>query len=1760
MIRNDLAPKSLFLRLAKASMLSVLALGAAAGLVTTSEAVSASKGIGGPGKLVLRVDDPKDAAEIVAQGGRLVEDYQGFKLVEISEVLAVTPGKSAQVLADNNVIRLNALSIDTASFKAQESRSQLAPFEGKQLRIVSFVGPVKAEWASQIEAAGAKIVSYIPNNAYLVYGDYNSLGGYQLFSQSAPYVQWDGEYLADYKIQSLGNGAEKAGTPKSDLYMVQMVDDASANVGTRAFIESNKLEPIFKERVVRGLRNILVRLPETSLLSLARRPEVLSIQPYVKPVQNDERQALIVSGNTTTIGNRLVPRATANYLSWLDLQNFNQTNYNQGDLAGDVFVVDVTDSGIDNGTRRPGHPGLYELGDTNLPSRVSYIHTFGPTNDAPGCDGHGTVNAHIIAGYAGQTNGVFVDAQGYRYGLGVMPFVKVGSSVIFNTNGFIPQVDFTTLQDRAYTAGARISANSWGAAVFGRYTADSQEYDALVRDAQIDEPANQEMVIVFSAGNSGPFSGSVGSPGTAKNVITVGASENVHPFGGADGSGVTDQGANNAHDIASFSSRGPTSDGRRKPDIMAPGTHVTGGAPQKSGAETNGTVLECFDGSGVSGGVGGLFFPEGQELYTASSGTSQAAPAVAGGAALIRQDFINRGFAPPSPALTKAMLLNSTRYMTGASAGDDLWSNNQGMGLMDIGNHLRATASLTFKDQVAAEKFTATGQKRVYTGRVADPADPIRITVSWTDAPGSTFGASYNNDIDLIVYINGQVYRGNNFSGSFSQAGGSLDRRNNSESVFLPAGTTGEIAIELVAANINSDGVPGNVDPRDQDFAFVASNFVEEAIPVFTADSSRFVAEAFATTNGYVDPGETVTFDFALRNVGLVSTPTLTAQMVANADVTPVTGPLDYLNVASQGSPVTNRFVFTVSSSVPCGTNLPVTLTLDEAGTPRGTVTFLVKVGFRAIAATTASNPQTIVIPDLSLATPFPSTNLVSGMSGTASRAIATINGFSHTFPSDVTMVLVNPNRVGLVLLNGTGSSNAVNLNISFDDAAADVVGSGGLFSGVFRPAGGAPFGQFSTNVQALTYVNTLTQLAQGAGNGTWSLYVYDDIGGDAGRINSGWTLRLEQIQDFCNVIISDLVVQKSATPDRVLPNDLVTYSITVSNAGPAIAPGVFLTENLSSALTLVKVAQGQGTSTVNNNTIQFNLGTMAIGQSVSLSVVGRATLPLDISSTSSASSTNLDPSPADNFATVTTSRGKFLANTNQIVIPDSGPASLYPSTITVSGVTGIVKQVRVNISGLGHSYARDIDMLLVSPSGQKIMLLSDGGPGSGLAGLNLVFSDDAPSSIPLNGFLSGVYKPTDYDQATDTMPAPAPAGPYTNSLGSLSGLDPNGVWSLYVADDTRQESGTISNGWSLDLFLGNNFTNDLSVTQTFPTNLFRGVSTQFMLAVTNQGPTNATSVYVTNVIPANVGLVSVTPSQGSHTIVGNTVIVSLGSLARNASASVQMVVVPTLLGSVTNLALVQTDDNDPNAANNASLAVASVVLAPGVTENPVSLDIPSIGTASAYPSTVTVSGLTGRIGKITVTLNRLSHTFPSDLDVLLVGPFGQKAILMSRVGAGNPINNATFTFDDSATDFISQSFLQSGTYKPRNLSGPGENLPTPAPVGPYADTLATFVGTNPNGIWSLYIADHGEGDAGALAAGWSMVIELAPTLKIRRSGSDVLLSWPSSASNFVLQGVSEFSTNYSWTNLSLTPVVIGNENVVTNQTTNSTQFFRLSR
>lgn len=154
---------------------------------------------------------------------------------------------------------------------------------------------------------------------------------------------------------------------------------------------------------------------------------------------------------------------------------------------------------------------------------------------------------------------------------------------------------------------------------------------------------------------------------------------------------------------------------------------------------------------------------------------------------------------------------------------------------------------------------------------------------------------------------------------------------------------------------------------------------------------------------------------------------------------------------------------------------------------------------------------------------------------------------------------------------------------------------------------------------------------------------------------------------------------------------------------------------------------------------------------------------------------------------------------------------------------------------------------------------------------------------------------------------------------------------------------------------------------------------------------------------------------------------------------------------------------------------------------NPTSIVIPTTGNSAPYPSTILVSGVPDSVSKLTVTLANLTHTFPADLDVLLVGPSGANLVIMSDVGGSANVAGVTLVLDDSAAeDLLIGGPLTSGSHKPTDVST-GDSFPNPAPQPSAATTLATFNGTNPNGIWSLYVHDDAGGDGGSFGGGWSV-------------------------------------------------------------------------
>ena len=920
------------------------------------------------GRHKVQVNDRALGQRLTAAGARLIADYGGYQLYDAPDSATNLPAAKAELRDDYNLILLNARCLNTTNAEVQALRKTIGSFAGKRMHLVQFAGPVLPAWRQSLLDAGAQIVSYIPRNAYLIYGDAASIARVQASAAAAPRVQWEGAYLDEYKIHP----SAKPGTVKIDQFAIQLVSDDAANAGTLKLIDQLKLAPMERQRRVLNFVNVVARVTPASLAQIAARPDVVSIQPYATPRKLCERQDQIVAGNLS--GN--VP-AGPGYLAWLQNHGFAQSQFGS-------FAVDMSDSGIDDGTTHPNHFGLYAGGDINGASRVIYNRLEGtpsPGSTLAGCDGHGNLNAHIVGGYDNRSGtGVFEDTAGYHYGLGVCPFALLGSSVIFDPTNFTDPT-YEDLMSQAYQDGARISNNSWGDSSpgytneDGLYNLDSQEYDALVRDAQPEGSAapasgNQEMVIVFAAGNDGPAAGSISPPGTGKNIISVGAAENVQVFGGAGGGadlgGVTDSLADNANAVVNFSGHGPCADGRQKPDLVAPATHVSGGVTQAANPGPDGTADPCFldnttNTIGVDGGSDGSFFwpDKGQQFYTASSGTSHSTPCVSGGCALVRQYFLNQGWTPPSPAMTKAWLLNSARYMSGSGADDTLWSPSQGMGEMNLGTAFDGAPRL-LRDEDPGDMFTASGQTRVFTGVIASAKEPFRVTAAWTDAPGSTTGAAYNNDLDLTVTVGGKTYKGNVFRGAFSATGGSADAANNVESVFLPAGVSGAFTVTITAASINSVGVPGAAGLVNQDFALVVDNAGPAPVPA--AGGAVLTRETCTPANGAINPGETVTVDLTIQNAGSASTTNLVATLLAGNGVVFPSGPQTY-GALAPGSAGTAAFSFEADGA--CGGFITAVVRLEDGAANLGNVNYNFQLGRLVTITNFAENFDAVTPPAL---------------------------------------------------------------------------------------------------------------------------------------------------------------------------------------------------------------------------------------------------------------------------------------------------------------------------------------------------------------------------------------------------------------------------------------------------------------------------------------------------------------------------------------------------------------------------------------------------------------------------------------------------------------------------------------------------------------------------------------------------------------------------------------------------------------------------
>ncbi len=645
---------------------------------------------------------------------------------------------------------------------------------GTNYYLMQLSGPVRNEWFQSIANAGFVIYEYIPDNTYLV-GTNEASKIHQRSMDTLP-VRWIGGYLPEYKVHPL----LLSGEDELRDITILIFDDTDAGA-TLEYIE-RRLDNLYQVWSSRFYVGISGSLRTTHIHHVAALNNVYWMEPYSPMGLLDEVSAEIVGGNWTAGVPWGGPGSYVNYLGY----------------DGQGVRVAVADTGISGGQGGVIHPDL----------RVSDFFDYTPTENAADGHAHGTHCAGIIAG-DGTTGRK--DSDGYLYGMGVAPASELVAQKIFNDDGSWGYPNYSTMMADAYNAGATVSSNSWGGDSGGDYNIVCAEYDALVRDSMPGEAGQQSMITVFAAGNAGPHPYTIAFPGVAKNVITVGASENYRPDKGSN--------ADNIDHMASFSSRGPTADGRIKPDMVAPGTWISSARSDLATSSLWGVI---------------------DEHYLWSGGTSMAAPHVAGGSAVFVQYYRQEYGVTPSPAMTRGALVTGAMDMSGGGIPDF----DQGWGRLNLTNAVRPEGIFYHEDQVQG---ISTGESVSRTIYVGSTHEPLKVVLSWTDPPASPAAqTALVNDLDLTVRgPDGRVFRGNQFIDGWSDPYAlERDDKNNLEAVYIPASELrlGEYVITITGVNIPVDCVPKTPEIQ-QDFALVASYMPPSGDPMIGFDRDVYNTE-----------------------------------------------------------------------------------------------------------------------------------------------------------------------------------------------------------------------------------------------------------------------------------------------------------------------------------------------------------------------------------------------------------------------------------------------------------------------------------------------------------------------------------------------------------------------------------------------------------------------------------------------------------------------------------------------------------------------------------------------------------------------------------------------------------------------------------------------------------------------------------------------------------------------------------------------------
>jgi len=736
------------------------------------------------GLALIWLKNQDEIAQMRALNLGIIEAYENYVLVELPKGLEDALLKSkldVKIIPDGNKIGIGEYNFDpkgpTPVFPKGLTVKDFGPGE-KGYYLIQFIGPIKEEWLAEIEYRGAELLTPIPRFAYLIRIES------ELSSELAQlrFVRSVSIYQPAFKIDShLSSLVSKRLIKGKDEFNILIVNSAGK---TEEIIEQIKsLGGVLKKRYTFSFyEHVRFFIDSSKISDIANIKDVYAIEKYYQPEKEDEVSDQISVGNYDSSN---IPFTGFN--SWLSTKG----------LDGTGVTVGVVDDGVD-------------ATDTiHLNSRV--VDTAALRRGAPsGSNGHGHHVAGIIAGDCNHSNG-----NGFFYALGMAPNANLlNQPLLYDSRGNPcasgqPKNDYMgsyqdICRDTVSTAGFNgekgyIQNNSWGAGKANpmTYTSIEREYDTYVRDSDETQAGNQSLVICFSAGNEG--SDGLTRPKGAKNIITAGASENYRlGLSGGTTCGTID--ANNINQIPCFSSIGNTIDGRIKPEITAPGTWIA--SARKGPCSLWGDI---------------------DSNHRWSSGTSQAVPHVSGAVALITQWWKNNNRGnKPSPAMVKALLINGAVDMSGSSAPPAIPNMQEGWGRINLSNIIDTGVPTIYRDQ----NIILNDPSEIVTFDIAvtDTSKPVKATLVWTDAPASVnANPALVNDLDLKLIQGSTIYRGNNFSGGWSVSGGTADSINNVENIYIQK-PSGSYTVTVSASNLMGDGVPGNTDSTDQDFALVIYN------------------------------------------------------------------------------------------------------------------------------------------------------------------------------------------------------------------------------------------------------------------------------------------------------------------------------------------------------------------------------------------------------------------------------------------------------------------------------------------------------------------------------------------------------------------------------------------------------------------------------------------------------------------------------------------------------------------------------------------------------------------------------------------------------------------------------------------------------------------------------------------------------------------------------------------------------------------------